>query len=357
MKVLYWNGSTSLEWREEPEPTISAPTDALIRPIAVSTCDLDQVIVHSRVPVPGSETPFAIGHEGVGEVLEVGPGVIGLRRGDVVAMSYHISCGACDRCLDRRPLFCRASYDGAIAMYGIPVGADYGGLFSDLVRVPLADHSLVRLPPSVSALEAVSVGDNLTDAWRTVGPYLAARPGADVLILGSGSIGLYAADIARALGAGDVRYVDADAARCELAERLGARACRPDELDPERHRYAITVNATADVSGGTLRSCLLATEPDGVCVNTSLHFTDPEMPLLHMFLNCLTLTGGLSHARANIPAVLSLIAGERIAPSLVATDVLEFDTAADAIAGAGFKPVFLRDPIAAPAERLRGVSA
>jgi threonine dehydrogenase-like Zn-dependent dehydrogenase len=353
MKALYWNGSGSLEWREDPEPTIVASSDALVRPIAVSTCDLDQAIVRAVTPVPGSEQPFAIGHEGVGEVLEVGAAVTTLRTGDLVAISYHISCGVCDRCEDHRPLFCRSSYDGAIATYGVPIGRDYGGLFSDLVRVPFADHTLVRLPPSVSALDAVSVGDNLTDAWRTVAPYLATRPGADVLILGSGSIGLYAVDIARALGAGEVCYVDADPSRCELAQRLGADVCTPAKFDPAERPYAITVNATPDASGGTLRTCLLATEPDGVCVNTSLHFIDPKVPLLHMFLNCLTLTGGLSHARANIPAVLALIAGKRISPSLVATDVLAFETAAEAIVGAGFKPVLVRDPIVAPVERLR----
>jgi alcohol dehydrogenase len=354
MKALYWNGSGALEWRDEVEPTIVQPTDALVRPIAVATCDLDQVIVRAEQPVPGSEQPFAIGHEGVGEVLEVGGAVTSLRRGDVVAISYHVSCGACDRCGEALPLFCRASYEDAIAMFGMPVGRDYGGLFSDLVRVPFADHTLVRVPPSVSAVEAVSVGDNLTDAWRTVAPHLARRPGIGVLILSSGSIGLYAADIARACGASEVRYVDADAGRRALAERLGASACAPQEFEPLRQRYGVTVNATDDATGGALRSCLLATEPGGVCENTVLHFSDPEVPLLHMFLNCLTLAGGLSHARANMPAALALISGGRITPGLVATDVLPIEEADAAIPVAGFKPVFVREPVAAPAERLRG---
>jgi alcohol dehydrogenase len=357
VKALYWNGAGALEWREDPDAAVVLATDALVRPIAVSTCDLDHAIIHADTPVPGSEQPFAIGHEGVGEVLEVGDAVTSLRPGDVVAISYHISCGACDRCREQRPLFCRATYEGAIAMYGIPVGSDYGGLFSELVRVPHADQSLVRLPPSVSALEAVSVGDNLTDAWRTVAPYLARRPGVDVLILSSGSIGLYAADIARASGAGLVRYVDADSARCELAERFGASVCAPGELDPHEHLYAITVNATADGTGDAIRTCLLAAEPDGYCVNTGPHFSDPPVPLLHMFLNCLTLTGGLSHARSNIPAVLSMISGARISPSLVATGVLDFDSAAYTMQGAGYKPVFVREPVLAPAERLAGAAA
>jgi alcohol dehydrogenase len=354
MKALYWDGSGALEWRAQPEPAILARTDALVRPIAVSTCDLDQAIVKAEEPVPGSEQPFAIGHEGVGEVVEVGAAVTGVRRGDVVAIAYHLSCGSCDRCMERRPLFCRATYDGAIATYGVPIGTDFGGLFSDLVRVPFADYTLVPLPPSVSALEAVSVGDNLADAWRTVMPHLAERPGAGVLILGAGSIGLYAADLACALGAGKVLYVDADADRCAVAEERGARVQLLDGFDPSAERFAITVNATADVTGETMRLCLLATEPDGVCVNTSPHFADPELPVLHMFLNCLTLTGGLSHARPNMPSVLALISSGRIAPALVATEVLDFDTAAAAIPEAGFKPVFVRDPLVADAGRLRG---
>jgi threonine dehydrogenase-like Zn-dependent dehydrogenase len=355
MKALYWDGATALEWREDPQPQIVAPFDAIVRPIAVSTCDLDQAIVRSKTPLPGSERPFAIGHEGVGEVLEVGPGVTNTRPGDVVAISYHLSCGSCDRCGDCLPLFCRATYEYAIATFGMPIGRDYGGLFSDLVRVPFADNSLVRLPPTVSAVDAVSVGDNLTDAWRAVVPYLAQRPGADVLILSSGSIGLYAADIARASGAGTVRFVDADADRRVLAESFGARTSSLDEFDPLQRAYPITVNATNDVSGATLRACLLATEPGGVCVNTVLHFVDPQLPLLHMFLNCITLTGGLSHARNNIQPALAMLSSGRIQPGRVATDILPFDSAAESIPAAGFKPVFIRDPIFAPRHRLQGV--
>lgn len=65
-KALYYRGSEGgLEWRDDPAPTILAPSDALVRPLAASTCDLDQAIVHSTVP--GAEQPFAIGHEAVGE--------------------------------------------------------------------------------------------------------------------------------------------------------------------------------------------------------------------------------------------------------------------------------------------------
>jgi threonine dehydrogenase-like Zn-dependent dehydrogenase len=343
MKALYYDGHGGLEWREDPSPSIEGPSDALVRPVAVSTCDLDQAIV--RGAVPGAEQPFALGHEGVGEVVEVGPDVRSFARGDLVTIPYHLSCGRCDRCAEQLPLYCRETAAEQLAVYGIPVGADHGGLFSDLIRVPFAEHSLLKLPEGVTPLQAVSVGDNLTDAWRAVAPYLLEWPGSDLLILGSGSIGLFAADIARACGAGLVRYVDKDPARRELAARLGAEPLAPEEFSRDAHRYELTLNATSDTSGSTLRKCLLATAPGGRCESTVFHFADVEVPLIVMHLNCLTLRSSLANVRPHMPAVLEMLSRRRIDPELVTTDVLPFDTAAEALPRAGFKPVFTREPL------------
>jgi threonine dehydrogenase-like Zn-dependent dehydrogenase len=338
MQALYYDGAGALEWREDPSPTIQSPTDALVRPLAVSTCDLDQAIIHGSVP--GSEQPFAIGHEGVGEVLEVGAAITKLTPGDAVAIPYHISCGHCDRCADELPLFCRASAPEALAVFGIPIGADYGGLFSDTVRVPFADHSLLRLAPNVSPLDAVSVGDNLTDAWRALVPHLRRRPGADVLIMGNGSIGLYGADIARACGAGRVRYVDRDPVRLELAERLGAESTAAESFSPTEHEYEITLVTHGDPVA--LRRALLATAPGGHCENFGFHFNEVELPLLAMHLKCLHFRSALSNARSHMPAVLHLLSSGRLHPELIRTEVLPFESAAEALPGAGFKPVFVR---------------
>jgi threonine dehydrogenase-like Zn-dependent dehydrogenase len=343
MRALYYDGAGALEWREDPTPVIQSASDAIVRPLAVTTCDLDQAIIHADQPIPGSEQPFAIGHEGAGEVVEIGSAVTSVRPGDLVAIPYHISCGACDRCAQELPLYCRASAADALAVFGVPVGADYGGLFSDLVRVPFADHSLLRVPPSLTALDAVSVGDNLTDAWRAVAPHLLRWPGADVLILSSGSLGLFAADVAHAYGAGSVRYVDRDPQRLELARSLGADPVSRDRFSADEHKYPITLNATRDTSGASLRDALLATAPGGHCENTVFYFNDVELPLLAMHLNCVTLRSALSNARSYMPAVLELLSSGRIRPQLVATEVLPFDTAAEAMPSAGFKPVFVRD--------------
>ena len=342
MKALYYRGSEGgLEWRDDPAPTILAPSDALVRPLAASTCDLDQAIVHSSVP--GAEQPFAIGHEAVGEVIEVGAAVTRLRPGDVVVIPYHLSCGACDRCREDLPLFCRETAAEALAVYGVPVGAEYGGLFSELVRVPFADHGLVKLPPSVSPLDAVSVGDNLTDAYRAIAPRLRARPGSDVLICSGGSLGLYGADIARAFGAGAVRYVDASAERRELAAELGAEASSAEDFDPGEREFAISLVTHGSV--GALRAALLATGPGGEVENLGFHFADVPLPVAAMHFKCLTFRSAMSNARPLIPEVLALVASERISPRRVQTAVLPFDDAAEALPTAGFKPVFVRDPL------------
>jgi len=342
VKALYYRGSAGgLEWREDPEPEILAGTDALVRPIAAATCDLDQAIIHSTVP--GAEQPFAIGHEAVGEVIEVGPTVTRVRTGDLVVIPYHLSCGACDRCREDLPLFCRETAPDALAVYGIPVGAEYGGLFSELVRVPFADYGLVKLPPSVAPLDAVSVGDNLTDAYRSIAPSLKAHPGSDVLIMGGGSIGLYACEIARAYGAGTVRFVDSSARRREMASELGAVASTLEELDPAEHQYPISLVTHGNVDA--LRAAILATAPGGRVENLGFHFADVALPLTAMHFNCITFRSALSNARPLIPEVLALLSSGRISPRRVQTAVLPFEQAADALESSGFKPVFVRDPV------------
>ncbi len=341
MKALYYRGSAGgLQWRDDPSPQIEVGSDALVRPIAVSTCDLDQAIIHTTVP--GAEQPFAIGHEGVGEVVEVGPGVTSVSPGDLVVIPYHLSCGACDRCRAELPLFCRATAADALAVYGIPVGADYGGLFSELVRVPFADYALVKLPPNVSAVEAVSVGDNLTDAYRAIAPQLHARPGSEVLIMSGGSIGLYAADIARACGARRVRFVDASSERRDLAATLDAEVGAPEDFDPNERQYEISLVTHGSVRA--LRDAILATAPGGRVENLGFHFADVELPLPAMHFKCLHFRSALSNARPLIPEVLALVASGRIAPTQAQTAVLPFDTAVEALPTAGFKPVFVREP-------------
>lgn len=347
MRALYYTGPRSLEWRDDPEPRIEAVSDAIVRPVAVTTCDLDQALINgldrelSDTGFPGADQPFALGHEGVAEVVEVGSGVTSVGPGDLVVVPYHISCGACDRCHRDLSMYCRESAASAVAVFGLPAGDDYGGLFSELVRVPFADANLVKLPPNVTPQQAASVSDNLTDAWKGVGAFLQQRPGADVLVISGGSIGLYAVDIAIACGARHVQHVDDDPGRRATAAKLGAETCALAELDPFARDYELTFNAMP--APEALRAALLATAPGGHCENSAFYLEDVALPMFALHLKSIEFRASLSPARVHTPAVLELLSSGRLHPELVTTAVLPFAEADTGLLDGGFKPVFVRD--------------
>src|SRR5947207_5251747 len=136
MEQLFFVEAGRVEWREVPPPQIVDGTDALVRPLAVATCDLDTGQIHGLAPFPG---PYPLGHEGVGEVVAIGPDVAAVSVGQRVIIPFQISCGRCGRCLRGLTASCERVNPGA--MYGLePLGGPWGGLLADLVRVPWADH-------------------------------------------------------------------------------------------------------------------------------------------------------------------------------------------------------------------------
>src|SRR5258707_13784398 len=108
-------------------------------------------------------------------------------------------------------------------MYGIGArGGNFGGALSDLMKIPYADAMLVAMPDGLAAADVASAADNIPDAWRTVAPQLRNNPGSPVLIVGGGSIGLYAIQIALACGASQVEYLDDIPDRLRGAADVGA---------------------------------------------------------------------------------------------------------------------------------------
>jgi alcohol dehydrogenase len=145
---------------------------------------------------------------------------------------------------------------------------------------------------------------------------------------GAGSIGLYAAAIAVALGAERVLYVDADAGRRAIAEGFGAEA--QDRSGKRPGRFQITVDASGDVEQMIL--ALRSTEPDGICTSAAMYFGEqPSMPLLEMYMKCVTFVTGRVHARPAIPHVLELAGTGKLQPEQVTTRVVDWGDAADAL--------------------------
>ena len=123
MQALYFNGARSLEWRDVAQPRLEGAGEALVRPLAVATCDLDVAIVAGKGPFA---PPFAIGHEFAGEIVELGDAVQNFRIGDRVAVAFQPSCGGCAPC--RRGHTAACTVAPGTPMYGIGVtGGDWGG--------------------------------------------------------------------------------------------------------------------------------------------------------------------------------------------------------------------------------------
>ncbi len=318
----------ALEWWEVPEPQLQGPGEALVRPVAVASCDLDSALVHGGTPWHG---PFAFGHEFVAEVVEVGEEVSHFKPGQLVIVPFQISCGKCARCLQGLTGSCTTVKAGA--MYGLaPLGGEWGGALSDLVRVPFAEAMLVTVPVGLSPTTLASTSDNMPDAWRTVGPQLEKRPGAPVLIVGgaaAGSIGLYAAAIALALGASKVDYVDGDTARLEVASKLGANPLEVKAAFPRRFGvYPITVDAGSNPEG--LVSALRSTEPGGVCTSAAIYFQPVTLPLLEMYTAGVTFQTSRVMSRPTIPKIFELVQSGRLQPDLITSDRASWDEAGEA---------------------------
>jgi alcohol dehydrogenase len=341
MRQLTYHEARRVEWEDVPQPALGGEGEALVRPIAVATCDLDTMIVRGGI-FPG---PLPLGHECVAEIVDLGGPVDGLEPGRLVSVPFQISCGKCARCRAGQTAHCESV--PSQSAYGLPPrAAQWGGFLSDLVRVPYAERMLVPLPEGVDPAAAASVSDNVVDGWRTVAPYLAEDPGAEVLVVGGagpGSIGLYAVAIAVAMGSPKVVYVDADEHRLAIARELGAEALggpRGGRLGP----FPITVDASADPSG--LALAVRSTGRDGVCTSIGIYFAnDTPLPLFEAYVSGITFRTGRVHARPAIPEALELIASGRFHPELVTTRSADWEEAPDALLEGEFvKLVFAREP-------------
>lgn len=363
MQQLTYIKKNTLQWRDVKEPELQSPTDAIVRPIAAARCDGDKVFLFNNITKPMKvglmlhyldpvttdllgnnpfQPPLAVGHEGVAEVVACGEAVKDFRRGDKVIVPWAVSCGSCFHCKSGLTSKCTDAGGTLLSAYGFGSAmGPWGGMVSDLVRVPFADHMLVPVPQGLDPISLASASDNIPDGWRTVAPYLRKRPGAPVLIAGGAaeSIGLYAAAIAVTLGASKVDYADYLLPRLDIAESLGANPIQMPKKQrtawyrkhaPRRNgEYPITVDASANPDG--LRYAIRSLAAGGTCTSVGYYFQrGVSLPLMQMYVNSSTLHTGISNARADIPDLLELIKTESFQPAKITTVLSDWEDAPDA---------------------------
>lgn len=317
MQTLMFHGPSDLRWEECPDPELVEATDAIVRPLAVATCDLDWDIVAGRAPFPG---PFALGHEFAGEVLEIGSGVTRCAVGDRVAVSFQPSCGHCNPCGVGETAGCRSV--APTSMFGVgAISGDWGGAFADRIRVPHADAMLVPLPADAQLAAYASAADNVADGWRTVDGLV--RPGDSVLIFGGhDSIPLYAAQSAQALGASTVTYCTKSQAALRNAAELGAEGILVEQWPERIASHDVTVCAVP--SERALTTALRVTRAGGHCTSTTIFAGDVSLPMRELYMRGVHFHTGRVNSAAALPQIVDLIERSVLRPLEIDTATVDF---------------------------------
>ena len=214
MKALVYGGPGKKTLEERPKPAIQEPGDAIVKVVKTTICGTDLHILKGDVPtcMPGR----ILGHEGVGVVDSVGPGVTSFRAGDHVLISCISSCGKCE--------YCRRGMNSHCTSGGWILGNSIDGTQAEYVRTPHADTSLYPVPAGADEEALVMLSDILPTGFECGVLNGKVAPGSTVAIVGAGPIGLAALLTARFYSPDQVIMIDVDETRLAIAQRLGATA-------------------------------------------------------------------------------------------------------------------------------------
>jgi threonine dehydrogenase-like Zn-dependent dehydrogenase len=255
MKAVCWYGKKDVRVKNVPEPKLITKRDAVIKTTLTAICGSDLHLYHGVIPT--MKEGDILGHEFMGEVVEVGTEVPNLKKGDRVVVPFCIACGNCFFCKHDMTSLCDNSNPNA-AMAEKLYGSSGSGLFgyshlfggyaggqAQYVRVPYADVGAMKVPDSVGDEQALF----LTDIFPT--GYMAAencniRGGDVIAVWGCGPVGQFAIRSAFLLGAERVIAIDSVESRLELARKGGAEIINYDSGDVEEKLRMMTAGRGPD---------------------------------------------------------------------------------------------------------------
>jgi threonine dehydrogenase-like Zn-dependent dehydrogenase len=239
MRALCWQGPNKVSVENVPDPTILNPRDAIVRITTTAICGSDLHLYDGYIPFmkPGD----ILGHEFMGEVMEVGPEVRNLRPGDRVAVPFTISCGGCFFCKRDLWSLCDNSNTNAgmadkvfghhtAALFGYShLTGGYAGGQAEYARVPYADVGPLKLPDGLADEQVVFLTDIFPTGYMAA-EYCDIRQGDTIAIWGCGPVGQFAIRSCFMLGAGRVIAIDRFPERLRMARKGGAETLNYEEV-------------------------------------------------------------------------------------------------------------------------------
>ncbi|MFN6515165.1 MAG: zinc-dependent alcohol dehydrogenase [Nostoc sp. CreGUA01] len=368
MKAVCWNGANDMRVETVPDPKIINPRDAIVKISTTAICGSDLHIYNGYIPT--MEKGDILGHEFMGEIVELGSAVKNLKKGDRVIVPFPISCGNCFFCQSDLWSLCDNSNPNAwlaeklmgyspsgIFGYSHMMGG-YAGGQAEYARVPFADVGLFKIPNSLQDEQVLF----LTDIFPT--GYMAAencniQPGDTVAVWGCGPVGQFTIQSAYILGAERVIAIDRIPERLHLAEKYSrAETINYEKVDVGEALKEMTggrgPDACIDAVGMEAHGMDLDYLYDQVKQAVRLE-TDRPIVLRQMMLACrkgghvsipgvyvgmidkipmgaamnkgLTFKMGQTHVHKYLPKLLDYIEDGRIDPSFVITHRLPLEQA------------------------------
>jgi len=370
MKANCYFDKTDVRVEEVPDPTIVNPRDAIVKVTLAAICGSDLHLYNGLVPTMMKGD--ILGHEFMGEVVEVGSAVKNLRAGDRVVVPFPISCGSCFFCERKLFSLCENTNPNAWMaekMWGYsPAGVygyshmlgGYAGGQAEYVRVPFADVGPLKIPPGLSDEQVLFLGDIYPTGYMAA-ENCSIQPGDTVAVWGCGPVGQFAIKSAAMLGAERVIGIDRVPERLRMArERSGAEVLNYEEVDiyealkdmtagrgPDACIDAVGMEAHAPGVVGAydavkqtmmlesdrphaLRQAIMACRNGGTVSVAGVYggFID-KVPFGSFMNRSLTLKTGQTHVHRYLRPLLERIEKNEIDPSFVITHRMRLDEAPD----------------------------
>jgi threonine dehydrogenase-like Zn-dependent dehydrogenase len=366
MRALVYHSSHDVKVDTVPDPIIQQPDDIILKVTATAICGSDLHLYRGKVP--GMKQGDILGHEFMGLVVEAGPAVTSLKRGDRVVAPFVIACGNCFFCNmqlfaacettnpDRGTIMNKKNLRSGAALFGY--SHFYGGVpggQAEYVRVPKANVGPIKIPDAVPNEKVLFLSDILPTGYQAV-LNAGVEPGSTVAIFGAGPVGQMAAACARMLGAERIFMIDNVPYRLEFARRqYNVIPINFDQLDPAESIIENTayrgVDAVIDAvgfeakgsaletaltnlklegsSGTALRQCIAAVRRGGIVSVPGVY-----AGFIHGFLfgdafeKGITIKSGQTHVQRFMPELLEYIEAGELQPEVIISHRLPLEDAA-----------------------------